>query len=61
MTPTTSGVIVSITLKHGTSLGNPGTLGFRILSGTLPTLTARTPSELADFVAPANAVPKKKK
>ncbi len=55
LTPTASGVIVSIALKHGGSGANPGISGLRILSGTLPTLTARIPAELTDFT-PANLV-----
>jgi Ca2+-binding RTX toxin-like protein len=57
LTPTTSGVIVKIVLKHGVSGADPGIYGFRILSGTLPILTARTPVEFPQFTAPANATP----
>jgi hypothetical protein len=50
-----SGVIVSILVKHGTSGADPGTYGFRVLSGSPTTFsTTGPPVELPDFTWPAN-------
>jgi hypothetical protein len=50
-----SGVIVSILVKHGTSGADPGTYGFRVLSGSPTTFSTNgPPAELPDFAWPAN-------
>ena len=50
-----SGVIVSILVKHGTSGADPGTYGFRVLSGSPTTFSTNgPPAELPDFTWPAN-------
>lgn len=50
-----SGVIVSILVKHGTSGADPGTYGFRVLSGSPTTFSTNgPPAELPDFPWPAN-------
>jgi hypothetical protein len=57
LTAPSGGVIVEILVKHGTSGANPGTWGFRVLSGT-PALysTLGVPAELPDFAWPANDI-----
>ena len=58
LTATASGVIVSISVRHGTSGANPGVYGFRVLSGTSPNFTATgAPAALPDFNWPANDTP----
>jgi hypothetical protein len=48
-------VIVSILVKHGTSGADPGTYGFRVLTGSPTTYsTTGPPAELPDFIWPAN-------
>lgn len=54
----TAGVIVQILVKHGASGANPGTYGFRVLSGSPTTYTTPgVPGTLPDFTWPANDTP----
>ena len=58
LTSPISGVIVSIGVEHGTSGADPGTYGFRVLTGSPTTYsTPGIPAELPDFSWPANQMP----
>jgi hypothetical protein len=50
-------VIVQILVKHGGSGADPGSYGFRVLSGSTTYSTAGPPAELPDFPWPANDTP----
>jgi hypothetical protein len=58
LVPANPGVITLILVRHGPSGADPGTYGFRVLTGSTPNFTATgAPSELPDFAWPANDTP----
>ena len=57
LTAPAAGVIVQILVKHGGSGADPGSYGFRVLSGSATYSTTGPPAELPDFPWPANDTP----